>query len=91
MRTLKLAIVAAILTLGFNIANAQVHIGVNFGYPARAVYYHHPYYRPVVVERPVYYEPARVVVRRAYPVYYRHRYVSYRRPIIHHRIVYHRW
>lgn len=104
MKTLKLAIATAILALGFNAASAQVHIGVSFGYPARPVYYH-PYYRPVVVERPVYYEPpvpvyerpdpdyepARVVVAPAYPVYYRHHgYGYYRRPVFYHHI-YRRW
>lgn len=90
MKTLKLAIVTAILALGFNVANAQVHIGVSLGYPARPVYYR-PYYRPVVVERPVYYAPAPVVVTRSYPVYYRHYgYGYYRRPMMYHRM-YHRW
>ncbi|MFD2871029.1 hypothetical protein ACFS5N_01035 [Mucilaginibacter ximonensis] len=99
MKTLKLAIATAILALGFNVANAQVHIGVSFGYPARPVYYH-PYYRPVVVERPVYYEqpapvyeqPAPVVVAPAYPVYYRHHgYGYYRRPVVYRHVVYRRW
>jgi hypothetical protein len=80
MKTLKLAIVTAILALGFNAANAQVHIGVSLGYPARPVYYR-PYYRPVVVERPVYYAPR-------YPVYRHHGYGYgyYRRPMMYHRM-----
>jgi len=90
MKTLKLAIVTAILALGFNAANAQVHIGVSLGYPARPVYYDRPVYyeRPAYYDRPVYYAPPPVVVRPAYPVYrrYGYGYGYYRRPMMYHRM-----
>jgi len=85
MKTLKISIVALVLTLGAQFAKAQVRvgIGVNIGTPVRyverPVYYEDPapvyYERPVVVRR--YYAPRAVYRTRYYerPVY---RHVVYR-------------
>ncbi|GGH02783.1 hypothetical protein [Mucilaginibacter phyllosphaerae] len=78
MKTIKIAIIALVLTLGAQFAKAQVRvgIGVHIGTPVRYVerpYYDDDYNRVVYYDRPV-------VVRRVYarPVY-RERY--YERPV----------
>lgn len=70
MKTIKLTIIALILTCSFQLANAQVRVGVRIGTPP-------PYHRVVVVRHPVY-------VHHGYyarPVYHRRGY--YRRPYVH--------
>ncbi|WP_460692823.1 hypothetical protein [Mucilaginibacter puniceus] len=78
MKTIKLSIIALIVACSFQVANAQVRVGVgiNIGTPV--------VYRPVVVHRPapVVYAPAPVVYRRPVVVYRRH-YIPVR-----HRVVY---
>jgi hypothetical protein len=77
MKTIKLSIIALIVACSFQVANAQVRVGVgiNIGTPV--------YYRPA----PVVYAPAPVVYSR--PVVYRHR-VKYKRHYVpvRHRVVY---
>jgi hypothetical protein len=68
MKTLKITIAAVILATTFQVANAQISVGVSFGTPAPRRVYVEPYrpypcYRETVVERypvrrEVYYEPA---------------------------------
>lgn len=77
MKTLKISIIALVLTLGAQFAKAQVRvgIGIHLGTPVR--YVERPVYddyQPVVYERPV-------VYHRYYgrPAYYRPRYYS--RPV----------
>jgi len=78
MKTKKLAIVTAILALGFNVANAQVRVGFSIGtYAPRPVYVERPYYHPVYYRHPV-------VVEDSYPVYYRRYGYAYRRPYYRH-------
>ena len=78
MKAIKLSIIALIVACSFQVANAQVRvgIGVNIGTPV--------YYRPA----PVVYAPAPVVYSRG-PVMYR-RPVVYRRHYVpvRHRVVY---
>ena len=80
MKTIKLSIIALIVACSFQVANAQVRvgIGVNIGTPV--------IYRPA----PVVYAPAPVVYSRG-PVMYR-RPVKYRRHYVpvRHRVVYDR-
>ncbi len=78
MKTLKLAIVTAILALGFNVANAQVRVGLHIGTP--------PPRRVVVVEHPAHYH-REVIVERGYPRY--HHGYGYRRHYYRHG--YRRW
>ena len=88
MKLIRISIIALVITLGAQLAKAQVRvgIGVNIGAPVR--YVERPYYddygqvvyydRPVVhryYERPVYFRP-RYYER---PVYFRPRY--YNRPV----------
>lgn len=85
MKTIKLSIIALIVACSFQVASAQVRvgIGVNIGTPV--------VYRPA----PVVYAPAPVVYSRA-PVVYSRGPVMYRRPVkyrrhyvpVRHRVIY---
>ena len=86
MKTLKISIIALVLTAGAQLAKAQVSVGIGVNLPVRHVYvepepvYYEPAPEPVYYERPV-------VVRRYYrPAYYGPRY--YRRPGFANRVVY---
>ena len=79
MKIIKLSIIALIVACSFQVANAQVRvgIGVNIGTPV--------YYRPA----PVVYAPAPVMYRR--PVVYRRQYVPVRHRVVYARPHYRRW
>jgi len=79
MKTIKLSIIALIVACSFQVADAQVRvgIGVNIGTPV--------YYRPA----PVVYSPAPVVYSRHRPVVYRRPVVHRRHYVpVRHRVVY---
>ena len=80
MKTIKLSIIALIVACSFQVANAQVRVGVGINIGAPVIY------RPA----PVVYAPAPVVYSRG-PVMYR-RPVVYRRHYVpvRHRVVYNR-
>ena len=86
MKTIKLSIIALIVACSFQVANAQVRvgIGVNIGTPV--------VYRPA----PVVYAPAPVVYSRGpvmyrRPVVYRRHYVPVRHRVVYARPHYRRW
>lgn len=82
MKLIKFSIIALVLTISAQFANAQVHVGIRIGDPypyRRVVYQPAPVYypQPVYYGRPAYY-PNTVVYRSGYrrayygrPVYYR--------------------
>ncbi len=77
MKTIKLSIIALILACSFQVANAQVRvgIGVNIGTPV--------YYEPapvVYAPAPVIYSRGPVIYRR--PVVYRRHYMPMRQRVI---------
>lgn len=81
MKAIKLSIIALIIACSFQVANAQVRvgIGINIGNPYPVVV-HRP--APVVyAPPPVVYAPARVVYRR--PVVYKRHYAPVRHKVIH--------
>lgn len=73
MKTLKLAIAAALLAGTFQAANAQISVGLRIGTP--------PPHRVVVVREPVYREE---YVEPVYPVYHR---TYYERPVVYNRVI----
>ena len=86
MKTIKLSIIALIVACSFQVANAQVRvgIGVNIGTPV--------VYRPA----PVIYAPAPVVYSRGpvmyrRPIVYRRHYVPVRHRVVYARPHYRRW
>jgi hypothetical protein len=79
MKIIKLSIIALIVACSFQVANAQVRvgIGINIGTPV--------YYAPA----PVVYAPAPIIYRR--PVVYRRHYVPVRHRVVYARPHYRRW
>ncbi len=83
MKTLKLAIAAALLAGTFQAANAQISVGLRIGTPP-------PPHRVVVVREPVYREEyVEPVYREEYvePVYPVYRRTYYERPVVYNRVI----
>ena len=80
MKTIKLTIIALIVACSFQVANAQVSVGLRVGTPP-------PRHRTVVVERrPVVVQRRHVIVRPAprRVAYYRHGHRYYRTVTVRH-------